>query len=495
MTTSPQKLKVAIDPRLKEEQGSELCWVWRLLLASIGYAWEEVPMGAAPCDIAYGLERRPGHRSRLYVRCDIEKWKNRSTLRLATLAHADDLSYPIYQGERASHPQLLQVNNGSMTCQRDVIFDIFWLATGQEERYWKKNKHGHFDLSDTVFEQRQLARMAIATGIGCWVERTMRNLRFAPPVPRWPNHKRAAACASHDVDYPEAIRWLEPLRVVHRLGYRGLAAAASVFLGTRKHWHFSSWVELEKSLNMHSAFYFVPQHGSLLQYAFGTPDPFYDIRSERFRKVFQYLANEGFEIGLHASYRAFEDCQRFANEKRLLGEISGQEICGNRHHYWHLNPADAESTLLMHEQIGLKYDASLAHERYVGWRRGLSWPFYPFHQKQRRELRTLQISTAWMDDQLFGHRRHNPGDRLAVLKGLADTAADQGGCLHVDVHDYVYDEVLFPAWAKTYRELLEYLVGRSDFWIDTPGAIADHWISRCEAIRQASRGLTGRTDL
>jgi hypothetical protein len=92
---------------------------------------------------------------------------------------------------------------------------------------------------------------------------------------------------------------------------------------------------------------------------------------------------------------------------------------------------------------------------------------------------------------LFGHKQANPGGRLEILQALADRVAEQGGCLNIDVHEYVFDEVLFPEWAKMYRGLWEYLTARSDFWIDTPGRIADHWVERYSSIIQASQGLTG----
>jgi hypothetical protein len=229
----------------------------------------------------------------------------------------------------------------------------------------------------------------------------------------------------------------------------------------------------------------------LLEYARGTPDPFYDVRSERFRELFRDLADQGFEIGLHASYRAFESKERFAAEKRTLEEASNQEVHGSHHHYWHLHPEDPVSTLLIHQQLGLVYDGSLVHERYLGWRRGFCWPFFPFHQKSRREIGTLQLSTAWMDNQLFGHQADNPGEPADVLRVLADTAARQGGCLHIDVHDYVFDDVLFPGWARAYRELWQYVTEQNDFWIETPNRISDYWTQRHRSIVAASRGLTG----
>lgn len=487
-----QRLTIAIDPDLKKRFGPEICWTWRLLLSGMGFSWAEVPMNGSRCDVVYATGPRYVTDCRLYVCANIEAWAQKSSRRFHAVGRCDGCSYPMYEGEDQP-AKLFDDVDGCRMCVRDIIFDVFWLATGQEERYWPKNRHGHFDLGATAFYREQALRLALASSIGSELRKSLIKLGCPAPLPRWPYGRRAAACFSHDVDYPEVVRWLEPLRIFQRQGWRGLSAALSVVTGSRHHWHFMPWVELEKGLNIRSAFFFVARQGSLLKYAAGTPDPFYDIQSDRFRKLFKNLADEGFEIGLHSSYRAFESREKFADEKRLLEAVSGQEIWGNRHHYWHLNPDNPESTLRLHEQIGLKYDTSLIHERYVGWRRGLAWPFFPFHQKERRELKTLQIPTAWMDDQLFGYRQDNPGDALEILRALADNTAEQGGCLLTDVHNYVFDDVLFPGWANAYRYLCEYLIARSDFWIDTPGQIARHWIQRYHSITEASQGLTETT--
>jgi hypothetical protein len=248
---------------------------------------------------------------------------------------------------------------------------------------------------------------------------------------------------------------------------------------------------LETSLGTRSAFYFVTRPGSLLEYATGTPDPFYDIGSRPFRELFRHLTEEGFEVGLQASYLAYRSKDKFAAERSRLEDLSGHPVVGNHHHYWHLDPSDVEQTLLIHEQVGLMYDASLIHDHYLGWRRGLSMPFFPFHQAQRRELSTLQIPTAWMDDQLFGMEAHNPGGRWDNLSALVRQVTKQGGCLHVDVHNYVYDDALFPGWAQTYRRLLEHVLDTGEFWFATPAEIAEHWIARYTSLVQASLGLEG----
>lgn len=484
---SKHRLRIAIDPYLTEAHGPEIHWTWRLLLTGIGWAWEEVPIDS-PCDVAFVRDPQDAPRASLCIRANPAAWARPAAHRLNCLRYEDGLSYPRFEGETAA-PYLIQASEGQLICQRDLIFDVFWLATGQEERYWPKDKHGFMDLTGTAVLRDGVLRLAPASQIGVWLENVLLDRGCPPPVPRWPHGKRAAAAASHDVDYPEIIHWLEPLRVVRRNGWQGAGPALAVLVGRRSHWQFSAWVDLEKRWGIRSAFYFVPRQGSLLEFATGTPDPFYDVTSPRFRELFRYLAQEGFEIGLHASYLAYRSREKFAAEKQRLEEASGQPVNGNRHQYWHLNPNDVEETLLIHEQVGLKYDTSLIHDHYLGWRRGLSHPFFPFHQRERRELKTLQIPTAWMDDQLFRLRRYNPGDRLELLRDLADRTAEQGGCLLIDIHEYVFDDALFPGWAATYRSLWEYLLSRGDFWFATPAQIAEHWAERYAALVRASYGL------
>jgi hypothetical protein len=162
---------------------------------------------------------------------------------------------------------------------------------------------------------------------------------------------------------------------------------------------------------------------------------------------------------------------------------------GGRHHYLHLDPDRPEDTLLLHEQVGLSYDSTLGNERHLGWRNGLSLPFFPFHQGLRREIGTLQLPFAWMDAHLFHYRAENPGEPGALLEDLVARTAAQHGLLVVNVHDYVFDDALFPGWSSTYAGLVQHLSERGDFWIDTPRAIAQHWRSRAEAIAAASKGL------
>lgn len=480
---------MTIDPPIRALYGPEVAWVWRTLLSGIGYAWREVPPGD-PCDIAYVSQISDTPQARLIVRAEPQRWARLHQLRLAGIREHPEVTLPAYAGD-AEMGELVQRSADQTIVTHDVVLDCFWLATGLEEAQLPKNKHGYVALEDTPYLRDAFLQRAIASGIGVWVQQLLQELGFPPPLPRWPHGRRAAACIGHDVDYPEVIRWLEPARVLMRQGARGMHAALSVLLGRRHHWHFESWMQLEQQLGTRSAFYFVARKGSLIEYALQTPDSFYDIRTPRFRALFARLREQGFEIGLHASYRAYANPEQFAAEKQLVEAMSGGEVVGNRHHYWHMHPDTPEATLLLHGQLGFSYDASLTHDRYLGWRRGMCWPFFPFHRQQRQEVGTLQINTAWMDAQLFLRTHMTTAVRQDLLRSLADRTLAQGGCLMVDVHDYVFDGVLFPGWTAAFQGLWEYVADSGAFWMETPARIAAYWRERHTTIMRASTGLEG----
>lgn len=491
------QLTLSIDPSLST-RGARIAWAWRTLLVGIGYAWREVPFGS-PADLCYSAGPPPAP-ARLTIRADPARWAEPGAWRLDGIAtqpgpaapgsaSPQQWPHPRYRGERPDATPLLQHGPDGAQIARDLIFDLFWLLTGQEEPHLPRNKHGHLDLGLPPAPHAVAPRMALASQIGSEIAQTLRQLGAPPPVPRWPHGKRAAAAASHDVDYPEVIRWLEPLRVLRRQGMAGISNALSVASGRRHHWHFQSWMALETELGSPSAFYFVPRQGSLPEYALGTPDPFYNVSHPRLRQALADLADHGWEVGLHASYRAWEQPDGIARERATLEEAAGRPVLGNRHHYWHTDPLLPEATLLAHERAGLLYDASLAHDRYMGWRRGTCWPFYPFHQGLGRPLRTLQLPTGWMDAHSFLRHAENPGEPMALLQDLAETALEQGGLLLINIHDYVFDDALFPGWTRAYADLWRHIGAGGAFWMATPAAIARHWAERQAAIEQESAGL------
>jgi len=192
------------------------------------------------------------------------------------------------------------------------------------------------------------------------------------------------------------------------------------------------------------------------------------------------LLDDGFEIGLHASYRAHEDPARVVAEGARLADVAGRAVPGLRHHYWQLGP-DESATLRAHEAAGFTYDSSLAFNDHVGFRRGVALPFRPFDAVLGRPLRTIQIPTFCMDGNLFPA----PGDideAVATVDRLIDGIVATGGLGAIDWHiqtSYPRNPT-FAAWGTAYQEILKRLAARPDVWVTGLEAIAS-WVARRSA--------------
>jgi hypothetical protein len=483
-----QRIKIFIDPILKKKYGPEVCWVFRIIFSCAGVAWEEISESFSECDIAYVSKLGKDSKAKIVVRANFDLWDQHSMLVLERVEREEGVPRLVFRD--CSYPSLcLSLSGTCITCQEDLIFDLFWLVSGQHEKRCSMNKHGFLDLSKYECYQSEAIHSAVGSEIIVWLEKIIARACAVTPMHRWPEGRKAALCLTHDVDCPKMNGLLKCLHIMRHCKTTNLRSIWRAIRNNVTYWKFESWVSAEHDLGVRSAFYFCPVQGSIVRYLSGIPDPFYDISGKDFKRLFRFLLDEGCEIGLHASYLAFKSAGRMAGEKRKLEEKCGAKVVGNRHHFWHLNPGDIESSLLLHEKIGLEYDMSLSHERYSGWRRGLCLPYFPFNQRERREIKVLQIPTTWMDSQLFEYCRLDAYQRRDILKSLLDVSAKHGGCFVASIHEYAFDEGLFPDRGESYFWLIRTAMEAGNFWIALPREVSVHWENRYQHIVNASEGL------
>ena len=256
-------IRIAIAPHLAGPHSPEIHWAWWVLLTGIGWAWEEVALDQT-CGVAYSVDPARVPDAHLSARANPQGWARPPSYRLGGIERCHGASL-LRLGDEGQVDDLIEVSDERMVCHRDVAFDVLWLASGQEEQHWRQDRHGFFHLTGTVALREQLTHLGTASEIGPWRERKPPKLGFPPRLPPGPDGKHAAASARHDVDYPEVVRWLEPLRILARHGARGLGPALDVPLSRRHHWHFGDWEDMEKRVQTRSAFYFVPRQALLLE--------------------------------------------------------------------------------------------------------------------------------------------------------------------------------------------------------------------------------------
>lgn len=376
---------------------------------------------------------------------------------------------------------------------RDIVLASFWLLTNPVETLVPRSRFGDLDFSDSIHARERLFEIPL---VSIWAAALRRRLaevgRPGRPLP-WSSHGEPVFSFTHDVDYPEIIRWIEAPRAMAR--GRG-SLAWRVMTGASHFWTFREWVDLAEEFGAKPTFYFMARQGSLRQYALGTPDDFYDVASPRFQRLFGELREAGCEIGLHASYHAHRRAALLKGERARLALAAGVEVRGNRHHYWHLDPDGPHDTLRKLATAGFDYDSSLGLEYYPGWRRGICHPFRPWHPGLRREIDIVELPPAWMDDHFDRRRLQNQiADPDACAAGLLAQAEEVGGAVIVDYHSRGMNADFYPRYGPWFSAFARRHLA-SGWQFATPGSLAQAWKQHTAVLDGAARGgLTARLEL
>ena len=464
----------------------EIKYTFQVLLSIIGLPCHFTQDQKENIDIYYG---------RVYpTRCKlfIERAKvKRENIRAPIKAIKEKgYIFLVFDKEQDKEEILRQTDTDSFV-GNDIILSSYYLLSGWNERFISRDWRDRHLLQESFFYQNQLLHDPL---VNHYVE-ILRSF-FAPsydPLPMWPGNKRYAVALSHDVDYPEMIRWIEGLRYLGIYKSRSnLSKVMDILKGRESFWRFEDWVHLEKRYGMKSAIYFCGRKGNLFHYFLRGPDPFYDIRRDKYKRLFNFLVQNGFEVGLHSSYWAYRSVDQFSDEKKRVETVLGEPVLGNRHHYWHLNPDNPTETARMHHQIGLLYDTSVCFGLRAGFRFGICSPFHLYDPVDKQAIPTLQLPTCLMDDHLFGYFKYSYFDRPQFeMDALIESSRKYGGVLMVDYHIRVFNSTFFPRWIESYEYLLNRITERKDYYSDTPLHIAKYWREREERILRESKDEVG----
>lgn len=405
-------------------------------------------------------------------------------------ASCDALALPflVFDGAQFSEPVAAA---HTLRLPSDIVFASYWLLTGAVEATYPRSRFDDLDLDASVLVRDGLLARPMVSLYAARLRELLDPQQDRATPWAWEGaSSRAAVAITHDVDYPELIRPIEVVRVLRDRGLGGVRLAGRVATGKSHFWTFREWRSITDRLGTRSCFYFMARQGSLVQYAMGTPDDFYDVRAPRFQRLFAELRDAGCEIGLHASYHAHRSTDTLRREVQRIAEAAGVECAGNRHHYWHLDPNAPNETLRRHAEAGLRYDSSLGLEYYPGFRRGICHPFRVFDTEARQALPIVQLPPAWMDDH-FDRRLAKNGiaDPDAAALRLLDAARASRGIIVLDYHSRGMNADFYPRYGPWLERFAEAHFDQSVRGM-TPREIHDAFIARERALAERSLDLT-----
>ncbi len=461
---------------------SEIKYTFRTLLSIAGLPFHFIEDEKERADIYYG-KACPGDYGLFIEMADIRKENIGRPIKVVKENNHVFLLFTNRQRE----DNLLIGNNNNTCIWNDIILSSFYLLSGWEERFIHRDRKDRHIVQESFLYREKLLHHPIVNQYSTILRDFFRASHH--PIPLWPSNKKYAVALSHDVDYPEMIRWIEVLRYLVKYKMQSkLTKVMDIFTGKENFWKFEDWVKLENRYGLKSAMYFCGLKGSLLRYFLKAPDPFYDVRQDQFKRVLDYLVQNGFEVGMHSSYLAYQSIDRFLEEKKTIEESLREPIFGNRHHYWHMNPDNPSETAVMHEEIGLLYDSSICFAKRSGFRFGICSPFHLYDPIRQGPVGVLELPTSLMDDHLFKYFGLSYFSKPQFeIDALINSVKEHGGLFFVDYHVRGFNETFYPKWVESYEYILKKISEDGDFYSDTPLNIAKFWKKREEDILRESK--------
>ena len=319
--------------------------------------------------------------------------------------------------------------------------------------------------------------------------------------PLWPNNHPFVVCLTHDVDsltpqWTAAARWRNLIKllrsadlktlskrdkVVHLLGH-----VAGLLRWQRKppkltH-TFERIIELEKKHNARSSFFFTVyplQSTSIYDCVYTVSDEFqFHEETVTVAELTKKLIAEGFDVGLHGSYYSHDNPDLLRQQKSVLEEATGQAVTTIRQHYlrWRL-PVTPKTQF----SVGFTADCTHGFNRNVGFRSGVSLPFYWWDPQQEETIPILEVPLILQDGAILESYALEYDVELAktVTGAFIDTALKNNGCVTLLFHPEHIEKQRYEA---LFQWSLEYCSGKNG-WLASLKQIDEWWRERAVSLQ------------
>ncbi len=267
---------------------------------------------------------------------------------------------------------------------------------------------------------------------------------------------------SHDVDYlvktPLILLKKTVFNVFNTL--RGLARPGTLPANLKKtvsfpftrpsYWGFDCLEEIEKQFNRRSVFYVYAGAGTKKSFKGRFIDPSYDVASNKgLQEKLRRLKSEGFEIGLHGSFRSALDGDSMKSEKDTLENVLNAEIKKTRQHW--LNYRES-ITPYIHDRF-FESDSTLGWNDRMGFRSGCASRYRPYDHIGQKPFRFFETPQFLMDSNIFDYGSPRQEKSIAGVCAIFDRVFTfENVCFSISWHTHSCNRD-FP-WHETYRELV-----------------------------------------
>jgi len=289
----------------------------------------------------------------------------------------------------------------------------------------------------------------------------------------WEKGKSFTITLSHDIDYwnfwSESHLKISNKRKIKKIKKGSIKALLKLILQNlnKKFYSNAGQIKLllkkEKLYKANSSFF-------LLSKSDFPDDRLNYFSDEKYFNQILYLLKDK-SINLQGSKEAGF---RYGYLEHELSKLNGFSANGYRARYLFYNYQTLFNLL---EKSKIKYDTSIGFDEHIGYRAGISYPFYPFNIKENKRFNILEIPSILVDRTLFNQTGKNAKIARKLLTDILLISKKNHSLLSISWRNHVFDNLEFTGWGHIYWKLVKF--GRiNNAWICSLDELYNYWKDR-----------------
>jgi len=301
-------------------------------------------------------------------------------------------------------------------------------------------------------------------------------------LPSWPGDKLMALTLTHDVDvidgYPKWQRLAKSMVVGIQNLIRGRVDMATGewvraiqwgVLGKDPFATVPDVLEDDRRLGVNSTFFFLSaaQRGERRDCSYGLGEPYA-------RKCIRGVRDGGMEVGLHGSYRGFDNVKELQDQRLRLEQVLERPVGTYRNHFLRFRPRTSFALLA---EAGFRVDSTVGWSPGNGFRAGTCFPFVTWSSGKKEASNLVEVPLIIMEGNLDPRERFATGeDLLGKSCRFIDEVRRFGGVLNVVWHNDRWYHERWPGFVPAYVKLVDMM--RPEAWFCTLRDVAAVWEKR-----------------
>jgi len=346
------------------------------------------------------------------------------------------------------------VQSNTMYCGVDIFASSFFMLTRWEEFVIKEwDEHGRFPSSSSLACKSGFVRRPVVNAYAA----LLRKLLIEAGVQKDSFKKHAYRLTlTVDVDFPR--HWKPGAHVLKKLF--GTALRTGSVRATRD--KLASFREFQLSgddtydtfdflmdsaeANDQKAYFFFMTGGS------HNLDPGNKLEEPDTLEIARRIVERGHICGIHPSYASSTDVNIFNKEVDQYSALMGERPQYGRQHYLRF---EVPETWRLWEDIGAKWESSMAYSDEIGFRCGTCYPFPVFDILERRMLSLVEKPLIVMDVALRHHMKLSPDEAVVACEEVRAEVEKYDGEFVVLWHNSSFGEEEWPGWDRVLGALCE----------------------------------------